>query len=181
MANYQDSLSVNMNLAGVTPDDLEQGGTPPPGRFHARISDVKHISDETSYLKFRLAILAGTNPAGAGTVLFERFFLTERAIKRLAILAMRLGLMSRDACGKSIDVNWSLAIGKELIVEVIEEEYTNKKGEKAKSAKLSYGGFWSLDHEDVKNVPRAAPSASAPPIKNSGVAKATAGDDWGEI
>jgi hypothetical protein len=110
--------------------------------------------------------------------------LSEKAIKRLTVLAHRLGMIGDDDFGGRATVDWSQAIGKQLIVQVIEEEYESKNGGKGKRAKLSFAGFWSLADERVKDVPRdasAARQASMPPPKHPGGGKKAAADDWGEI
>jgi hypothetical protein len=179
------SVELELDLSTITLNDMEGDGNPPPGKYHARIEDAQCVSDQTSYLKIRLSLLAGTDPNGVGCVFSERFYLSDKAKKRLAILAHRLHLLADNDFGGRVNIDWSQAIGKQLIVQVVEEEYEAKNGNKAKRAKLAFAGFWSLDDERVKDVPRdqtalrqaAVAHRTAPPKNNS----KPAGDDWESI
>jgi hypothetical protein len=82
-----DPVEIELDLSTLSVADLEGDGNPPPGKYHVKVEGVQRVSDQTSYLKLRLAILAGTDPAGVGCVFTERLYLSERAIKRVAILA----------------------------------------------------------------------------------------------
>jgi hypothetical protein len=174
-----DPVEVELDLSNLTEADLE-GDTPPPGRYHAQIQSIQRVSDKSSYLKIRLLLLAGTNPNGVGCVFSEKLFLTDAAKKRVACFAHRLRLIGENNFGGRVNVDWSKAVGRQLIVEVINEEYEGKHG-KATSAKLSWAGFWSLDDERVASVPRdptalqqqtatptpaAAPANNEPPVEN---------------
>src|SRR5262249_13221864 len=115
-------------------------------------------------------------------------YLSDKARKRVAILAHRLKLVSDDDFGSRVAVDWAKAIGKQLIVEVIEEDFETKNGTKAKRSKLSFAGFWGLDDPRVQDVPRdtaaqrnAAWSGNQPPKPPAKVAPAAKSDDWGDI
>jgi len=176
-----DPVELELDLAALTLADMEGDGTPPPGKYHARVEEVRHVSDQTSFLKFRLTLLAGTDPNGVGCVFSERFYLSDKAKKRLAILGHRLQLIADNDLGGRVNIDWAQAIGKQLIVQVVEEEYDSKNG-KAKSAKLAYAGFWGLDDERVKDVPRdqAAVRQAASPARNASKPPPKK-DDWEEI
>jgi hypothetical protein len=189
-----DPVDIELDLSTFTADELEGDGSPPPGKYHARIEDCQRVSDKTSYLKLRLSLLAGTNPAGVGCVFSERFYLSDAAKKRLAILAHRLKLVADNDFGSRVNIDWAKVIGKQLVVQVIEEEFETKKGEKAKGAKLAFGGFWDLGDERVKDVPRdeaaqrqatqqrqatRAPAAASQSTDN--VHKTPFEDDWESI
>jgi hypothetical protein len=183
-----EALDIDLDLTNLSADDLEGDGSPPPGKYHARIEDMQRVSDQNSYLKVRLSLLAGTDANGVGCVFSERFYLSDKAKKRLAILAHRLHLLADDSFGSRVSVNWFDAIGKQLIVQVVEEEYEAKGGAKAKRSKLAFAGFWGLDDERVKDVPRdqaalrqpGAKYQAAPPKSMSTAAK-SAGGDWDTI
>jgi hypothetical protein len=186
MSANREPLEIELDLSRISAADLEGDSNPPPGKYHARIEDVQQVSDQTSYLKVRLALLAGTNPDGVGCTLYERFYLSEKARPRVANLVRRLKMIGDDAFGGSTTVDLGQAIGQQLIVQVIEEEYPTKDGGKGKRAKLSFAGFWNLADERVKDVPRDASavrqaSAPPPPKHPGGGGKKAAADDWGEI
>jgi hypothetical protein len=149
-----DRVEIEMDLSTLSVADLEGDGNPPPGKYHVKIESVKRVSAEASYLNLRLAILAGTNKDGVGCVFSERLYLSDRAIKRVAILGHRLGLIAGDDLGDRKTVDWTNAVGKQMVVEVIEEEFEKKDGTKAKRAKLSFAGFWAVDDTRVGGVPK---------------------------
>jgi hypothetical protein len=182
MPTHSGRVEIELDLSTISVADLEGEGSPPPGKYHARIEDCQRISDQTSYLKVRFALLAGTDPNGVGAVFSDRFYLSDKAKKRLAILAHRLKLIGGDDFGGRATIDWSQATGKQLIVQVVEEEYEAKNGGKAKRAKLAFAGFWSLDDERVKDVPRdqtAARQVSA--LARNGSKPPHPKDDWEEI
>jgi hypothetical protein len=187
MSTHHESVEIELDLTTISAADLEGDNNPPPGKYHARIEDVQHVSDQKPYLKVRFALLAGTDPEGVGCALHERFYLSEKARPRVANLVRRLKLIGDDAFGGRTTVYLGQAIGQQLIVQVIEEEYPTKDGGKGKHAKLSFMGFWNLADERVKDVPRDASAARQastpppPPKHPGGGKKAPAGDDWGEI
>jgi hypothetical protein len=179
MSTQHNPVDIELDLSTLSVNDLEDEATATPGKYHTKIEDVQRVSDQTSYLKVRFALLAGTDPNGIGAVFSERFYLSEKAKKRLAIFAHRLHLLVDDDFGGRVNVDWSQAIGKQLIVQVVEEEYEPKSGGKAKRSKLAFAGFWDLADERARDVPRdasAARQASTPPPSRK-----PAEDDWGDI
>jgi hypothetical protein len=173
-----------LDLSELTYEDLESANqTPPPGRYHARVLEAKHMSDQTPYLRVKLKLLAGTNAEGVGAVIAERFYLSQKAVKRLAHFGLRVGLLTRQEIGKQVTVAWGKAVGRELIVEVIHDEKEGKNG-KYTLAVCSFMGFWDLDHPDVATVPRGtrkAPATTAKPAATS-PAKDTADEgEWSDI
>jgi len=181
--HHNEPVEIELDLSTISVSDLEGEGNPPPGKYHAKIEDVRRVSDQTSYVKVRVALLAGTDPNGVGCLFGERFYLSDKAKKRLAILAHRLNLISDDDFGDRRTIDWAQAIGKELIVQVVEEEYEMKSGGKAKRAKLAFAGFWDLADDRVKDVPRAASAARRTSTSNpsGGTKKKPPVDEWGEI
>jgi hypothetical protein len=182
VSTHNQPVEIELDLSTISVGDLEGEGNPPPGKYHAKIEDMQRVSDQTSYLKVRFALLAGTDPNGAGCLFSERFYLSDKAKKRLAILAHRLKLIGEDDFGDRRTVDWNEAIGKQLIVQVVEEEYEAKSGGKAKRAKLAFAGFWDLADERVKDVPRDPSAARQAPTSNhGGGGKNKPADDWGDI
>jgi hypothetical protein len=154
----RDDLSLEIDLTKIDVTELEGEDYPPPGKYHAQIDDVQRVSDQTSYLKIRFLTLAGTDSSAVGRVFSERFYLSDKAVKRLKVLAYRLGLIGEGDIGTHAVVNWREAIGRQLVVEVVEGEYTKKDGSKGVRGQLAFAGFWAVDDERVKDVPKDADS-----------------------
>jgi hypothetical protein len=184
-----ESIAIELDLTGVTPEDLENAGGPPAGRYHVRVIEVRRVSESSSYLKVKMVVLNGTDKEGIGKIFAEKFFLTDAAMKRLSILAKRAGLIDEGDFGSRVAVDWSHLIDKQLIVEVELQEYTNKKGQKAKVPRLTFQGFWSPTDDRVRDVPKdeaalREATAASTSGSNRGASNRTAtaaADDWGEI
>ena len=78
-----------------------------------------------------------------------------KAINRKVLFALRLGAVVQEgtklkkAEGKN---SFGDCLGKDVVVEVVHEEYTNKKGAKGTSVKVAFGGIWATDDPKVKSV-----------------------------
>jgi hypothetical protein len=172
------SVDFELDLSGLSEEDLDQDNHCPSGRYHIHIVDaIRDAKSQIPCLRLRYVILAGTNTSAVGCILDERLFFSEKAQKRAAIFAKRLGLIDADAFGKRSTVNWSTAIGLQAIVEIIEEEYEKKDGGKGTASKISFAGIWSLDDDRGKDVPRGkAPSTTKATPRAKAQPKATAGE-----
>src|SRR5262245_9182481 len=135
--------------------DLEMGALLPLGKHHVYVRDVTRQSGDTSpYLSVKFEVIGG--PA-AGSIGEEKFFLTDKAAKRLAILGRRLGLLGNDAFGKRAPFNAFGLIGRDLVVEVVHEQYETREGEKRTVSKWGFGSFWPSDDPKVADVPKGVP------------------------
>lgn len=137
-------------------DDIQGNARPLPGRYHAMI---KHADD--SFEKFdkvivEFEVLAGTTPGQEGRTHTEFYSCTEKALPRLQRLALCIGLLQPGEEEK--EVEFSEAEGKQLVIEVEENEYEkeDKEGNKKtqKGVRLSFLGMWSLHNKAVSDVPK---------------------------
>jgi hypothetical protein len=177
------SADFEMDLTGLTGEDLEQDGRVPPGRYHVEIIDaVRDTKSQTPCLHLKCKILAGTDATAVGAVQNERLYMSEKAQKRAGIFARRLGLIDDTACGTKFILNWQAAVGLQAIVEIVSEEYEKKDGGTGTSSKISFAGLWSLDDDRGKDVPRdKAAIARAGQPKPKAAAKASAADDFSDL
>ena len=133
-------------------DDIQGNARPLPGRYHAIVKEVDESMEKIDKIIVEFEVLAGTTPGQEGTVVTEYFAVTEKAIPRLKRLALSLGLLRPGEPER--DINFSDAIGKDLVIEVEPNEYTNKAGKEVKTVRLTYLGFWSTGNEAVADVPK---------------------------
>lgn len=157
---------VDLDWRGDTPEALDGEATLPPGKYHVVITGIKREAERTPCLRFRYQVLAGTNRGIAGASGSERFYLGAEAVKRLKILAHRLGLVKDSDFGtRAGPLNFTAAIGRDLVVEVINEEAaSNKEKEKAAEegrapkmttfSKWAYAGFWVPEDPRVADAPK---------------------------
>jgi hypothetical protein len=165
-----------------------------PGRYHVMVTDVIEFPTYApSAIVAEFTVLAGTIPDQQGRS-FREFFQTagkdkagtEAVMKRLQRFAMCLGLMGADEAERDID--FKAGVGKQLVIEVIENEYQGRK-----QSRVSFMGMWPIGHKDVSDVPTdqaslagsgtgeaagaAGPSA---PVAAAETAR-SGGDDWNNL
>ena len=182
---------LNLDTSGVNSAD-ELGTTfCLPGRYHTVVKAV-----DESFSKFPEAvivefeILAGTVP-GQEKKTHREFFSTKgKAIDRIKRFAMVTGLIGPN---ERKQVNLSDALGHQLVIEIIDEEYQGKT-----RSKVSYVGMWSPDHKEVADVPkdkaflalhgqgkvpvlRSAPQPAAQQPASQPVTAAAGADPYGDL
>lgn len=133
-------------------DDIQGNARPLPGRYHVIVKEVDESMEKVDKIIIEFEVLAGTTPGQEGRVVTEYFAITEKAIPRLQRLAMTLGLLKPGEDDR--DVLFSDAIGRDLVVEVEPNEYTNKEGKEVKTVRVTYLGFWSTSNKAVADVPK---------------------------
>ena len=199
---------VRVATSEVSEKDIEGGGNyPAPGMYHVLVDTVREMVEE-NYVALDFVVLAGapSDPAAgdqSGKKITERFYLTGKTdeaskvcSRRLSRVAVELGLIERSQLGQEdLDIEFTLAEGRDCVIKVKEEEYTKKSGEKAKRNVMDFFGIWNPNHEDVQQVPRypswggasatasaaSTPSGSKSPQPAAAVAASKAADDFDDI
>lgn len=157
----------------------------PAGRYHVEVIEVDETFQKNAdKLLVTFEVLAGTIPDHVGERHTEFFSVTDNAMDRLKRLAMVCGLIKP---GESKEISFEDCIHATLIIEFVPNSYKSKKTEKmVETTQLAFGGFWSEDHADVKDVPRGKRSpqpASDQPAAGDGDAEASGGGgtQWDNI
>lgn len=147
-------------------DDLRGSSRPKPGRYHVAVSDVD-VKALESEQKFNVTfdVLNGTVPGQAGRQVREFFTLSEKALPRVKLFVVAAGLVKPGTKG---NVDFRDAVGRQLVIEV--DERKNENDGKT-YINCTFSGFWSLDHDDAKDVPK---DADAIKLHRQGKAIATA-------
>lgn len=149
-------------------DDIQGGDRPLPGRYHAAVKDVAYFAKGADGKQFEVdesdsgaekvvvnfEVLAGTVPGQAGKVITEYFAISEKALPRLQRLAICTGLLSPGEAER--EVLFSQAVGRQLVIEVEDNHYTNAAGKEVKGVRVAYMGLWSLGNAAVADVPKDA-------------------------
>jgi hypothetical protein len=153
----------------------------PPCKAHVLVAGIADDDlGKTPCMILKLQILAATVPASVGMTFEEKIYLSEKAMQRAALVAYRLGLITKNDFGKKRRINWAAAKGRQLVVEVIEEEYEKQDGSKGKKSKVAFAGFWDVNHPDVADVPKDASMTNCPTTGQS-AAGASAEDDFSDL
>jgi hypothetical protein len=177
MTTDYNPLEIDLNLTGIPDKDaLEGDALVPAGWYHTVIEHVEYINDRTACLKFRLRILEGTEKSQIGKRFTERFFLTDGSIKRLAALGNRLGLVGDKQLGTQVRVDWSRAVGKQLVVETHIDEW-DKNGKTMKGTKLTFMGFYGPHDSRVAHIPKSTAAMEDP----KSVTKTAVDDGFEEV
>jgi hypothetical protein len=151
------SIIIDLPLQTITAADLD-GDTYhiPAGKYHVLVTAVEKSKpdDPKEFLRVRYEVLAGTASGHQGTRMSEKFFLSQAAIKRLAVLASRLGLLDKADFGQPKPIDWSGIVGRDLVVELADNKYVNKNGQEETSSQWAYAGFWAADDVRASAVPK---------------------------
>lgn len=141
---------LTLNTQGVKSTDDLVSGYPMPGRYHAIVQAVDATMTNEKYpdqIMVEFQILAGTVPGQAGRKISTFFSVKKDAgVKRFTAFAVAVGLMGYGEV-KNVDPNH--AIGRQLVIEVEEQEYQGKV-----SKRVAWSGIYGLDHKDAKDVPK---------------------------
>jgi hypothetical protein len=139
-----------------SPNDLKGRQRPLPGKYHVAINHWDETCSKKNELVVGFVVLDGTTPGMVGreiqtSMLFEYDGkdLTDRIVR----LALCCGLLQP---GQECDEDLThKANGKQLVIEVVEREYEDKKtGEKKKVVDLGNFGYatWAVDDQLVVDV-----------------------------
>ncbi len=162
---FGDIDDFTIDLSGFSEEELDSDGRVPPGKYHVIFQSSKEDKEsKTRCLLLKMLTLAGTNAEGVGLIHTENIWLTEKNAKRLGILITRFGL---GQAGTKVRTSWNLLVGRQAVVEIVEEEYEKKdkagtkildengKPVKGKSSKCAFAGIWPADDERVASVPKS--------------------------
>ena len=133
-------------------DDISGFQRPLPGRYHVVVKHVDESFEKFDKIVVDFEVLAGTVPDQQGRELPEFFACTDKAIPRLQRLALCVGLLKPGQ--PEADVEFADAIGRDLVIEVEENNYKTKEGKEVNSVRVGYLGMWSTANEAVKDVPK---------------------------
>jgi hypothetical protein len=173
-------------------DDISGFQRPLPGRYHVVVKHVDETFEKFDKVVVDFEVLAGTVPDQQGRELPEFFACTEKAIPRLQRLALCVGLFQPGEPDR--DVEFADAVGRDLVIEVEENNYKYKTGKEVNTVRVGFLGMWSTGNEAVADVPKAnvnreqstgAPSTtSAPtttPSQQFQKSPTGGGSDWDNI
>ena len=133
-------------------DDISGFQKPLPGRYNVVVKHVDESFEKFDKVVIDFEVLAGTVPDMEGREITEFFACTEKALPRLQRLALCLGLLQPGEADK--DVEFSEGVGRDLVIEVEENNYKTKEGKEVNSVRVGYLGMWSTGNEAVTDVPK---------------------------
>jgi len=158
------AFTEELDLEGIDNEkQLEGFETPEPGTYHLCCLAFNPSPDNYDGKKFQFAVLAGTVEGQSGRTFWESFVNPApshkdggmMAKKRLAKLAIALGLIQRSDLGKRVQINWEAAVGRQLVAKVKVRSW-EKDGRSGKSAEFDGLNYWSVTDEEVAGVPKDA-------------------------
>lgn len=171
------------DLTTTTADEVERGGTLPPGWYLACVSDLEE-DGLTHALKFTFTVAAGPYRGAFVTdTLWHPANATDEKKRKITqnrrvLFASRLGLLAASDFGKAgVRVKWTDAIGKRVWLSVDNREYDKRDqhgrptGQKGVASNLKFDGIYPVDSDkvpaDIRNGQGAAgwPAAAAAPAR----------------
>ncbi len=141
------------------PENLDGFDFPDAGQYHVQVNtlDEDAVSQGGSpQMAVEYEILSG-NPAGQeGKTQRDYFAKSAKAIKRALMFAVAAGLITKDEitaareAKKNLAIDYTAAVGRQLCIEIIKEEYEGKTRNKVQF------GIWHLDDPAAKDIPKNA-------------------------
>lgn len=141
---------MKFSTKGVKSADDIGSGFVQPGFYHVIVTDVDEPIDTEKPIIVDFQVLKGTMPGQEKLGVRNWFPTSQKALPNLQRFALVTGLIKPD---EEREVSFKDAIGKHLVIEVIENEYTDKDGVTKKNAKIKWAGYYPIGHPDVANVP----------------------------
>jgi len=179
-------------------DDIQGRSRPVAGKYHVAIQHAvekasKHKATPGVEIEFQV-VCDGITADGKDTTVGQAgktmpLFLsylsekgddaTKACIDRVVRLALCIGLIK---AGEAKEPDWAEAMGRELVIEIVEGEFENKSGQKQKGSDVAFFGFWSLGNKHVANVPKDPQSPGMIQLAKQGgpVQHPTAGPTGGQ-
>lgn len=183
-------MALDLDAGGVQ-NESEFGGSqrPLPGRYHVAVKRADDSMEKSDKVVVEFEVLAGTTPGQERRTHTEWYAVTDKALPRLTRLALACGLLRP---GERKGVDFAEAEGRQLVIEIEENDYTDKDGNEKKGVRVTWMGMWSLSNPDVADVPKNAAAAKLVGGNGNGnrngqqatapaAAPAAAGDDWAGI
>lgn len=175
-----DDLDLDINPDTVD-EAAKSGGLVPEGKYHVRLDGAGDSTAKTGTTGTELTFVILTGKL-AGKEVKETVWNSDKDAgkNRLLLFASRLGLLTRNDKAKKFERvkdrnSFQDCIGAECVIEVVHREYEKKDKSKGKIANVSFGGIWTVDDKDVKDVPKAkagtkpAPAPAPKKVDTSGI------------
>lgn len=173
-------VMLNAEMA-KSEDDFSGNARPLPGRYHVAIIHAEEKGSKKKgtpglELEFKVIVngLAPDNTVTSGQAdrtipLFLSFIggddsKTQTCINRVIRLALCCGVLRP---GEAKEPDWSEALGRELVIEVENQEYESD-GKTRNGSQISFLGFWSLGNKEVANVPKDPKTAGMLQLAKAG-------------
>lgn len=162
-----------MAMAFEAPEDLSSGDSnrlSEPGTYHLIITNVREGEGPNGKpcdgFTFEADVLAGTTEGCHGKTVKETIFAPnfkssddaqKMSRKKLAAFFIASDAMTPDQLGKSVNIELSEAVGKQIVAEFdrqMEKDAQGKYTVPTKYIQISYANIYHVDDPDVKDVPK---------------------------
>lgn len=163
-----------MGMSFDAPEDLSGGDSnrlSEPGTYHLVITNVCEGEGPNGKpcdgFTFEADVLAGTVEGCAGKTVKETIFAPnmkssddaqKMSRKRLAAFFIATDVMTPDQLGKSVNIEVSAAVGKQLVAEFdrqMEKDAAGKYTVPSKYIQISYANIYHVDDPDIKDIPKS--------------------------
>jgi hypothetical protein len=144
------------------PDRIDGFDVVADGRYHVQVDSVQEEGGKNQEMIVNFGVLSGTTAGQEGKNHQEYFSRSPKAAKRALLFACATGLTTIEELKKAKEANknpvidFTLAVGRQLCIEIVAEEYQGKM-----RPKIGFG-IYSVD----------SPKAAGIPISQAAAAKA---------
>lgn len=124
-----------------------------PGNYHVEVMEIEEYGGKQhDCLVAKYEILSGTKTSEVGKIHTDYISAAQRQVK--FAVATRLvsveQLQAAEANGEPISIEFGHAVGRQLCVGLVEEEYPAGSGKKSVRANFNY---WAIDSPGAKGIP----------------------------
>jgi hypothetical protein len=167
------SLTTSFAAKASLDDEESSRGVREPGFYRAILDEVKESEHSEGAVDFYYRVTMGDYK---GSIVRDTLYHPDYARKdssapglarRLRILAGRLGLWDGKP-GEAVNVCWLDAIGREVVIQAIEDKYKDKGGVERVNYKPDFAGIFPLDHHEIPEAVRTALALPPARPKDSG-------------
>lgn len=180
---------VRLGATGIqSEDDLHGNMKPLPGRYHAFVKSVDDSFEKLDKVVIGFEVVTGTTPGQEGREISVFIRTNETETPRLTRFAIVTGLLKPGEPER--EVVFEQARGKHLVIEVEENQYTNKDGKDVSTVQVSWFGMWSIGNKQVADVPKDMQAITkmkelfgndAPEGNDGAGTEDAGGDDWDDV
>lgn len=152
----------DLNFGGQTIDDVDKsGGNPPDGFYRCKVHEATTDAEDGSMsFKFKVCYGNQMNRIIKGKLKNPRFAEDpEKAAtmaSRAKIFGVRLGLIKKEDEGKTVNCDYTKAVGVECVISLKSRTFDGRDGGKVTYQDIDYAGIYPLTHQDLDGPTRVS-------------------------
>ena len=153
-------MGIEFDVEDFDPDKIDGFDVVADGRYHVQVDSVQESGGKNDEMVVEFGVLAGTTAGQEGKSHREYFSKSSKAAKRMLLLACATGLTTVEELKaakekkKNPVIDFNLAVGRQLCIEIQAEEYQGKM-----RPKIGFG-IYGVDSPKAAGIPIAQAAAA---------------------